>query len=185
VFDSFSVASPGWIVTGFDITDFFYATTTSEYTSTKWSLWSGDPLAGGTLVATNTSVGVVGTASGACGGSNSACSAVITVTLSSGVFLAAGSNYYLGTSNNLKQGTDITERAFSAGHNGVPDGWEASNGSIVGSSWFTCPTCTSTTTTGSDTAFDILGNVVPEPGTLVLMSLALFGLGYKVRRRIV
>ena len=183
VFDSFAVPTPGWVVSGFDITDFFYATNTSEYTSTNWSLWKGDPLAGGTLVASGNNAGVVGTASGPCGGASVACSALITVTLSSGVFLAAGNTYYIGTSNVLKNSSDVTERAFSAGHNGVPDGWENSNGSIVGSSWFTCAQCTSATTNGSDTAFDILGNNAPEPGTLVLMSLALAGLGYKARRR--
>jgi hypothetical protein len=189
VFDNFTVPSPGWIVSGFDITDFFYATNTSEYSSTNWSLWKGNPLAGGTLVASGNNAGTVGPATGSCGGSSSACSALITVTLSSGVFLASSSSqYYLGTSNILKNtgGTiDVTERAFASGNGAATSGWEDSNGTIVGSSWVTCSECTSTTTAGNDTAFDILGSAVPEPGTMLWMGLALAGLGYKARRRTV
>lgn len=186
MFDNFTVSPIGWVVQGFDITDFFVSTPTTDYKSTTWSIWSGDPLTStGKLIATGTALlGVTASLTnitGSCG-VGFTCVEMITVTGLS-VNLNTGT-YYLGTTNNVASTSDETFRAYAAGHSGNPgDGWEQSNGTITGSSWTNGNTQTVMAT--GDTAFDINGVFAPEPSTLILMSLALVGLGYKLRRRAV
>jgi len=178
VFDSFTVGPTGWLVTGFDITDFFVNTPTTDYSTggkTTWSVWNGDPLTTGQLVMTGSATGGLTNYSGTCG-SSSTCLETITVG-GLNVSLKSGT-YYLGTYNTLASNSDLTYRATSTGRGA---GWESSNGAIVGSKFVKGEY--PNTSNGGDTAFDIQGNVAPEPGTMVLMGLALAGLGYQLRRR--
>jgi len=173
---------------------FFYSTPLSDYKNTKWTIWQGDPLNGGILKASGVGGSVspsnVVATSGSCGLLGSACTVVIPVSLGTSVFLPSGFTYYLGTQNTFiagAPGSDQTNRVFSNGPNA---GWESSNNAIgsIGSTLAVqgCTTITNTVRNGcstGDTAFDIIGAQAPEPGTLVLMTLALAGLGFKFRRR--
>jgi len=185
VFDNFTVpAGPGWSVTGFDISDWFLnGTPTANYKNTSWSLWLGDPLAGGTLVASGTNTGVLANINGNC---SFMCLESISVTFNGAVNLGSGT-YYLGSTNLLTASTDLTNRAAAAG-NGLP-GWEQSNGThngVPGSTWNTTGATSFTFPSGGtqmpDTAFNINGTLVPEPGTIVLLSMALAGFGFLRRR---
>ena len=184
VFDNFSVSKPGWIVTGFDFTDYFVGA--ADFKSTAWSIWSGDPMTGGTLMAKG-SGGAVPT-----GGCSAFSYCQITVTGIS-VYLPSGATYYLGLNNTLNN-ANTSNRGYTDGAatslgvavtEPLPLGWEESNGSVTGAvgasnAW---TNGTGSGTGGNETAFDISGTLVPEPGTLVLMGLAVVGLGYKRRRR--
>jgi len=189
VFDNFTTASIGWVATHFDYFDFFSSTPTSEYQSTSWSLWQGDPLNGGKLWASGSGMGSFNTIGTPCSGTNPVCLEQITVTLGTGVLLAGGQQYYLGISNLLMHSGDVTDRAVvvSSFHGPLPT-WEQSNGSITGNTWtgggqdYTFPSAVPAVN-ATDTAFDITGVLAPEPGTVTLMSLALAGLGYMLRRR--
>lgn len=180
VFDSFTVAAGGnWSVTSFDFSDFFVNSSTSQYTSTTWSIWKGDPLNGGLVVAAGNSVASLGTPN--CTLGPKMCLVQLTVggisvSLSSGI-------YYLGTTN--LTGGAVLERAVSAG-NGLP-GYEGSNGGdpnsappVVGSTWASGTSDSSFFP--ADSAFDISGVVVPEPGALTFMGLGLAGLWMGRRR---
>jgi PEP-CTERM motif len=200
VFDNFSLSAAGAAVTGFDISDFFVGTPTNNYKSTTWSLWSGDPLGGkngdpnpaGTLLASGSSVGAITTISGSS-------ALLITVNLGATVFLTGGT-YYLGTSNVLTNTSDQTVRALTSGcsvgtpcRTGVTTAlatYEQSNGSIQGTHWSSATTPNNVDlvfpggqgNSSTDTAFDILGGPVPEPGTLMLLGIAFAGLVF-IRRR--
>lgn len=191
VFDNFTTPTVGWVATHFDYFDFF-SPTPSNYQSTSWSLWKGDPLNGGTLWASGT--GFVGSLTGIgtpCSANNPVCLEQINVTLpGTGVYLAGGQQYFLGISNLLSSGNSDRAVVVST-FNGPLPGWEQSNGSISGSGWtkggqdynFPNNTPPAPNVNATDTAFDIYGSLAPEPGTITLMSLALAGLGYMIRRR--
>jgi hypothetical protein len=200
IFDNFNVpaASKAWVVSGFDFTDFLIDGTNSDYKSTAWSIWNGDPLFGGKLVASGTATAVPTLVSGVCGNGNT-CIELFAVTLGSTVNLASGNTYYLGTTNTLTptNSGETTARAFAAGGNTTPGGtadslqrWEQSNGSTsgtLGSSWisgsnnFTFPGTLGINEAA--TAFDINGTLatVPEPGAMTLVGMALGGVCF-VRR---
>jgi hypothetical protein len=191
VFDNFTVPNVGWVATHFDYFDFFAGTATSEYQSTTWSLWQGDPLNGGKLWASGTGfLGSLNTIGTPCSANNPVCLEQITVTLpGTGVLLAGGQQYYLGISNSLLHSGDVTDRAVVvSSFNGPLPGWEQSNGSISGTGWakggqdYTFPSAVPAVN-ATDTAFDIIGSPAPEPGTVTLMAFALAGLGYMIRRR--
>ncbi len=185
IFDNFTVGPSGWAVTGFDFTDYFVnGTLTSAYTAssgTSWSLWKGDPLGGGTLVASGTQLASL-TNLGGCG--IGCLKDEFSITLGSSILLTGGT-YYLGTSNSLTAGAR-TERDFGsasgANYNTLP-GWEQSQGSIVVGNPSTWTSTQSNVQTSNDTSFDIQGTLAPEPGTLAVMGIALAGLFAARRRR--
>lgn len=203
IFDNFSVpVSKPWSVTGFDFADFLVNGTNADYQSTAWSIWNGDPLSGGKLVASGTATAVPTLLSGTCGNGNT-CLEEFTVTLGSPVMLAGGATYYLGTSNTISvvNNGETTTRAFAAGGNTAPGGtgtssghWDQSNGStsgVVGSAW-TAGTVNNhfpgdLGINEGATSFDIFGTVtttaVPEPGTMSLLGAVLCAAGL-IRRRI-
>jgi hypothetical protein len=177
IFDNFTVTGAGWTVNGFDYSDFFVNTPTTQYQSTNWSIWLGDPLSGGTLVASGNNIATLGTPD--CTVGVNTCLVQLTVNNLS-VHLNAGT-YFLGTGS-LETGGSTTYRAYASG-NGLP-GFQQSNGStsgVPGSHW-TLGSVNSFIS-GSDSAFDILGNPIPEPGTFALMGLAITGLWLTQRRR--
>jgi len=195
IFDNFRVTGPGWIIQGFDFTDYFHFVPdpTTAYKSTSWSIWSGDPLSGGTLVAqgvatfgTNASLGSV---AGPSCTTFTDCIRTVQVT-GLNVSLGVG-QYYLGTTNDVSG--FVTERALSAGGtdsvscslgpgncNPSPlGGWKTAQN--TGTAWtgLTAGSAPSAT----DTAFDIQGTFNPEPATWGLMTLALGGLALLRRRK--
>ena len=141
IFDNFNVPTgTSWTVQGFDYTDLFFHTPAADYTNTKWSLWSGDPLNGGKLVASGLTLGQMTLQSGSCG-AGSTCVELINVALGAPVYLSSGT-YFLGTTSILSNTADTTYREFANGGNTAPGGtantlqkWEQSNGSISGSTW--------------------------------------------------
>jgi hypothetical protein len=212
IFDNFSIpaSSKPWIVSSFSFSDFLVnVPNLSDYTSTAWSIWSGDPLSGGKLVASGTQHAGLSLVAGSpsCGAS-STCLETFTITLGgTGVGLANGGTYYIGTSNTVNQTGSFESflRAFAAGGNTAPGGtanplqrWEQSNGCVMvngvcstsapaGSSWTggvnnnIFPGANGIAETA--TAFDVTGDFAPEPGTFTLLSLALAGMCYIYRRR--
>ena len=197
-FDNFSVpAGPqSWQVSSFDFTDWFiHLSNKSDYKDTRWSIWNGDPLTTGKLVASGLTLGTLTDVSGTCGGT-STCLEKVTVS-GLNVTLASGNTYYLGVSNVLAAGGESSGRAYASGGNAAGPGtslahWEISDGSttgVVGSAWtagafnFNYP-AVSGSPQEQFTAFDIIADqVTPEPGTLTLLSVALAGFGYFHRRR--
>jgi hypothetical protein len=193
VFDSFTTGpGAGWIVTALDITDWFVGVNPGSTRTVNWSIWKGDPLSTasnvGLLVAfaNNVSGSVGSIINGTCA---QQCSAMITVNLTSGLFLLPNTTYFLGVQ---MQGTDTTARVTTTGPGtgATQDGWEQSmgNNTGLGNKWSNAGCAPGTLNTCSppqtgDTAFDIIGFGAPEPGTMLLMSVSLLGLGYKVRRR--
>ena len=170
IYDNFTVGPAGWIVTGFDYTDFLIniSSVSNTYSSTQWSIWSGDPLGGGTLLKSGLAVATLGSANCTLPLSPGTC----IVQLSVGglaVNLTSGT-YYIGTAS-LQTGTPDMERALSSGNGPATAGYEASNGTTI------------ITSANGDTAFDVAAYVGPEPGTLTLMGLALAGLVWLARRR--
>ena len=212
IFDNFTVPTGplGWAVSGFDYTDLLVGTPTTEYSKTNWSLWQGNPLTGGTLVASSLTRGAtfsIAAVNGAtCPGTIANCTVdMITVNFTGGsVVLAPGQTYYLGSSTVMANAADTSFRAFSTGGNtaagGVANatvGWGQSMGTttgVIGSTWSTSNTSNWPNYTSGQisnpaafneaaTAFDINGQLVPEPGTVTLISLALGGLCWLRRRK--
>jgi hypothetical protein len=200
VFDNFNVpaASKPWVVSGFDFSDFLTNGPVGDYKSTAWSIWNGDPLSGGKLVASGSATALLSLASGTCG-TGSTCLETFTVTLGVPIELLPGTTYYLGTTNTLSptNANEATLRAFAAGGNTAPGGtvntttrWEQSDGStsgVVGSSWtagannYTFPGALGISETA--TAFDIQGSLAPEPGTLTLLGIAFASFAFVQRQR--
>jgi len=199
VFDNFTTptANPGvgWIVNTLDFTDYLVNAPRSgaaDITKTTWSIWSGDPLKStGTLVASGSAIpggteSIVQNANG---------SYKFTIT-GLNVVLAAGTQYFLGTSNSVSQDAGTinatsTFRAKAGAPNpslaGQTSYWEQSNGSINSSTKnFDVPLPQNggfnTFVSDSYTVFDIQGVLTPEPGTWALMGIAMAGF-YLIRRR--
>jgi hypothetical protein len=180
------------VVTAIDFTDFLINVSAADIGNTQWSIWSGNPLSGGKLVASGSSAASLSLVSGSCGSGNT-CIETFTVNVGTPVLFAAGNTYFLGTSNTLlpSNGGETLTRAFAAGGNTAPGGtanglteWEQSNGSTTGvpnSSW-SAGTHDTIFFSGA-TAFDIQGVLAPEPGTMSLLFIALAGCLCWVRRR--
>lgn len=196
IFDNFTVPTSsvlGWLVSSFDYTDQFANTPAADYKDTSWSIWNGDPLSGGKLVASGLTLGSLTLLSGTCATSGnpvSTCTNRITINLTTTVYLSPGATYYLGTSNVLASSNDNTYRDMATGGNtttGITNpivNWEQSNGSTtgtVGSGW--AAGSTNNDFTSGATSFDLYGVVgAPEPGTLTLLGITLAGLCF-IRRR--
>ena len=186
VFDNFTVGTGGWVINGFDFTDFLIDTPTNHYVNTKWSIWSTDPMNGGTPLYTGTSVAMLTQPSGYncfMNSGSSVCVELFTITLGSPVALSSGT-YYLGVTNAMVGNTDVTYRAFATGGpNSLGSPTTPLPGFEQGTYNNATQTWTYTSSVNGDSAFDIIGYQAPEPGTLVLMSFALAGLGFLRRRR--
>ncbi len=161
IYDNFQLSST-MAVTGFDFTDYIGMGTASDYASTNWSIYQGDPSVGGVLQAQGIANAVI-TAAGT----------AYTFTASGLNVVLGPGNYYLGTSNNLKVANDAFERASAAG-NGLA-GYMQYNGSSYTKYPFTG-------FGGTDTAFGVAGVGMPEPSTLTLGFIALAA--FYIRRRL-
>ena len=197
VFDNFNVPTgKTWNVSSVDFTDLLTNGTTSDIGQTTASIWNGDPLNGGILIATVTGTAGLANLGGTCGNNNTC---LEEFTLSFPAVLTSGT-YYFGatvalTATNFGENTD---RAFAAGGNTAPGGtanflqrWELSNGTPggIGSTWtsgsvnFVFPGALGISETA--TAFDINGTLAagtPEPGAMTLVSVGLAGLCFVHRR---
>jgi hypothetical protein len=193
IFDNFTVGPTGWVVSGFEFTDFFISTNRSAYLNgggTNWSIWSGDPTkTGSTVVASGNAMAsltdITGNSSNCVNNTN--CLVKFTITIPS-VLLASG-QYYLGTTNLLTAG-GRTDRAFGtsqAGNQyGMLSGWNQAQGtSDVPTVNSSSPYGTNTMNSpfAGDSSFDIQGTLAPEPGTWGLMTLAIAGIGILRRRK--
>ena len=180
VFDNFTVGPQGWAVSGFDFTDFFVNTPKQNYTNTTWAIWKGDPLqAGSSLMASGTMKANTLTDIGAC--ANGYCMVEFQFTIPS-VLLSSG-QYFLGTTNLLSNG-GVTARALGSAAGAqysLLQGWNRADGTLATNGTFTLTG--SSTAQSLNSSFDIVGGVVPEPGTWGLMTLAVAGLGILRRRR--
>jgi hypothetical protein len=209
IFDNFTIPTGvSWKVSAVDFTDFVVGVSLPPTTGNTitWSIWSGDPVNNfgpPKLLFTGTATASLSSA-GSC--LSSSCLELFTVNLGSGVTLAGGQTYYLGTSvTNVSaaNGGYQTYRVGASGNAGylaTTQGWEQSNGHAenVGAytTWanggtsqdYNLPSSTSGVN-ATDSAFDIIGTLdsgspgsAPEPGTLTFMGIALLGLGF-IRRR--
>jgi hypothetical protein len=175
----------GWVVNTLDFTDYLANAPSgaSVVKNTTWSIWSGDPLkptstllAMGTVPRGNESIAL-----------NANGSYTFTIT-GLNVVLSAGTQYYLGTTNSVSQdaGTVQATSSFRASASILPGqiaNWEQSNGSINTTlKTFDTTGAFNTSVATSDTVFDIIGTVTPEPSTWALMGIAIAGF-YLIRRR--
>ena len=178
IFDNFHLNS-AMIVQSFDFTDYIVSGTTADYTNTAWSIYSGDPSAGGSVVASGTTVAALSLVN----------PGEYTFTISGLSQVLSAGTYYLGTSNKVSVSTDAFERASAAGNSGTPlPGWMQSPCSTLPG---TCTTFNGATFSkfplgngfgGTDTAFDVNGVVVPEPSTWSFGLIAAAA-GFYLRRR--
>ena len=189
VFDNFNVPTLSlWSVNGFDFTDFLSNMPISDYTSTTWVIFAGDPLSGGTKVASGTSTASLSNISGTCG-NGSTCLEQFSISGLAPIVLGSGT-YYLGTSNTISVNNpnEATLRAFAAGGNTAPNGtpnplakWEQSNGTVSGNNWTAGSTNNSFPgalgLNEGATAFEITStpSSTPEPGAFLLVSSGIFG----------
>lgn len=167
--DNFSLTANS-LVTGFAYTDFFFQGSTSDYLSTQWSIWSGNPAQpGATALFSGSAIANV-SANGAFAGSFEFTVDGLSLQLDDGV-------YWLGIKNQVANGA-ITTIARVSENDSVP-------GDVAiefdGTGWITHPAF-------SDRAFNILGSVaeaaaVPEPATAWLCLAAIATLGFLPRRR--
>jgi hypothetical protein len=191
-FDSFTITNAQWKITAFRFTDFFINSPTSDpsasFTSTTWSLWNGDPLVSGKLIATGTATGaanVLGSpvnANQGCSGQTCLVNFNVSITP---VVLTSGT-YYVGFSNNLVNSNSIrTERAYSLVASGVSKTLENSqqtNSLTVGQGWLPTGCATPNICTGQPSSFDVQGTLVPEPATWSLLLISAAGFRFLRRR---
>jgi hypothetical protein len=193
VFDAFSVASgPSVRIQTIRFTDFFFNAPnplSTYYTSTTWSIWSGDPLVtGSTALYKGTMAGSFSNIVGNCNGPGG-CQATISLDVSSsGVVLSGGQTYYLGLTNTLNaSGGPNVVSSRALGLSGLGK-LESSDVSFAGNFWADqsiggCnirvdPHCSEPANSAS-TAFAI--DTTPEPGTWTLMLIS--AAGFAVWRR--
>jgi hypothetical protein len=197
-FDNFTTPTAGsglgWVINSLDFTDYLVhaPSGSADVTNTTWSIWSGDPLKNaGTLVATGTASVVGGNekilaASGA--GPCSAATCAYTFTISGlNVVLSAGTQYYFGRTNSVTQDGSpgqptSTFPALTSPLANQTANWETASGNINGKNFDVNGANTSIPVGTSDTQFDIIGTVTPEPSTWALMGIAIAGF-YLIRRR--
>jgi len=193
IFDNFQVTGSAWNVNGFTFADFLVGSpTVPSNKNVTWSLWNGDPSIGTTKLIASGTVAASLTQPGGynCFGSN--CLVQFNVNVGPSVVLGAGT-YYLGTTVE----SDPTVKSYRATTDQVNAyGWQASIGSFgaVGEPWSGTTPLTfgfgtsNSGVSGNDSVFDILGttdtSATPEPGTLLMLTLAFTGLGIYGRRRL-
>lgn len=162
IFDDFNLSDEE-IVSGLTYDSYFSDGSTSDYVSTKWEIYDGDPLVFGSdaLVASGNSVATLSSDS----------DEAITFTVSGlSVDLTAGT-YWLGYENVLESDGAETLDALSNG-SALP-GFEQESDDLNPENQFTYDT--------GNTVFTIEGSATPEPASLLLAALAGFACAAKLK----